>query len=239
MCDARAEVGIHLRPVVVDRALLDEALHPLAQMPDDVADQMVPIGRRHHLAVERAVSASRLADRDFTVRADPSGIPEIDTAATALNHAAQRIGELVDRERAVTAHASHQLRTPLAGLRLGLETALATPGAYYPAAAKQAIASAGRLERTIDELVTLARTRDPESESIDIAALAGELQATARHALASTNRSFRILIDPDVGAPRASAAAVRQVLVVLIDNAIQHGTVISPSMHAKRTPPSP
>ena len=36
--DARAEVGIHLRPVVVDRALLDEALHPLAEMPDDVVD---------------------------------------------------------------------------------------------------------------------------------------------------------------------------------------------------------
>ena len=52
--DTSPEVGVDLGQVVVDRAFLDEALHALAQVPDDVADQMVPIGRRHHLAVERA-----------------------------------------------------------------------------------------------------------------------------------------------------------------------------------------
>jgi hypothetical protein len=50
----RSQVGVDRVPVAFDRALLDEALHPLAQVPDDVADQMVPIGRRHHLPVERA-----------------------------------------------------------------------------------------------------------------------------------------------------------------------------------------
>src|SRR5260370_10994215 len=52
--DARAEVGVDLGPVVVDRALLDEALDPLAQIRDDVADQPVTRGVVQHLAVERA-----------------------------------------------------------------------------------------------------------------------------------------------------------------------------------------
>ena len=51
--DARAQVLIHVLQVIVDRALLNGALHPLAQLPDDVADQVVPLDRRHHLAVER------------------------------------------------------------------------------------------------------------------------------------------------------------------------------------------
>ena len=50
----RSQIGVDRGQVAFDRALLDEALDALAQVPDDVADQMVPVGRRHHLAVERA-----------------------------------------------------------------------------------------------------------------------------------------------------------------------------------------
>src|SRR5437870_4230932 len=50
----RSQIGIDRVQVAFDRALLDEALDALAQVPDDVADQMVPIGRRHYLPVERA-----------------------------------------------------------------------------------------------------------------------------------------------------------------------------------------
>jgi signal transduction histidine kinase len=171
-----------------------------------------------------AGSASLLADGDFTVRAKPSGISEIDTAATSLNHAAARIGELVDRERAVTAHASHQLRTPLAGLRLCLENALHTPGADYPAATHEAVAAADRLERTIDDLIMLARTHERRTEPIDIPVLLNEIKAARHDVLVKSRRSLRIVIDPDLRPPHASTAAARQILAVLVDNAIRHGT---------------
>jgi signal transduction histidine kinase len=172
-----------------------------------------------------AQSASKLGDGDFTVRADPSGISEIDTAATALNHAAERINGLVSRERAVTAHASHQLRTPLAGLRLCLENALATPGADFPSAAREAVASADRLEHTIDDLISLARTHpDRQPGPLDIAALLREIDTSWHGLLAKEGRSLSVRADPGHRLVRVSAAAVRQILAVLVDNAVHHGS---------------
>ena len=182
-----------------------------------------------------AASASRLGDGDFTVRAQSSGIPEIDTAATALNNAAERIGALVDRERAVTAHASHQLRTPLAGLRLSLESALHTPGADYPAATREAVAAADRLERTIDDLVMLARNHDRRPiEPPDISALLNDIEALWHGLLAKSGRSLQIITDLQLRPPRFSTAAIRQILTVLMDNAARHGAG-RVTVHARET----
>ncbi|MCW2660400.1 MAG: Histidine kinase, partial [Mycobacterium sp.] len=182
-----------------------------------------------------AASASRLGDGDFTVRAQSSGIPEIDTAAAALNNAAARIGDLVDRERAVTAHASHQLRTPLAGLRLSLESALHTPGTDYPTATREAVAAADRLERTIDDLVMLARNHDRRTiEPPDISALLNDIEALWHGLLAKSGRSLQVITDLQLRPPRFSTAAIRQILTVLMDNAARHGAG-RVTVHARET----
>lgn len=173
--------------------------------------------------LERLTGAAQsLGDGDFTVRTTPTAIEEIDAAGTALTRTAERLGALVDRERAFSADASHQLRTPLTGLRLRLETALEGGDDLRPAVVA-ALETADRLERTIDELLALARDAPSARTPADLPALLADLSSSWQEPLAAADRPLRIQLDPDLPATSASAAATRQILDVLLDNAVRHG----------------
>ncbi|RBY82527.1 sensor histidine kinase [Geodermatophilus sp. TF02-6] len=170
-----------------------------------------------------AASAQRLGNGDFSVRTTPSDIPEIDAAGDALTTTARRIGELVRRERAFSADASHQLRTPLTGLRLELETALELPPDRQRAALAAAIGSADRLQRTIEDLLELARDTRPQGALLPTADLLAEWTAVWAPVLAAQGRALQVHVEDQLPESRASAAAVRQVVAVLLDNAATHG----------------
>jgi signal transduction histidine kinase len=87
----------------------------------------------------------------------PSGVREIDDVADRLSRSAHRVERTLARERAFSTDASHQLRTPLAGLRLQLETALEGPDTKLRRAIGTAIGAADRLELTITDLLALSR----------------------------------------------------------------------------------
>jgi signal transduction histidine kinase len=170
-----------------------------------------------------AGSAQRLGEGDFSVRTSRSGIAEIDAASSALDTTADRLGGLVDRERAFSSNASHQLRTPLTGLRLTLETALELPADARADAIASAIESADRLERTIDDLLALGRHSPAPRAELPVAQLVEGWTATWRPVLEARRRALRVNVTPDAPAGRASEAAVRQVVDVLLDNAVAHG----------------
>jgi signal transduction histidine kinase len=148
---------------------------------------------------------------------------EIDQAAAALNVTARRLADLVQRERNLAAHASHQLRTPLIGLRAVLEGALANPDADMRTDVILAIERADRLESTIDELITLNRggiVRTP----IDAAAQLDAAEARWRGSLAAAGRPLRLVLETELPSPLVAESALRQILDALIENAFAHGT---------------
>jgi signal transduction histidine kinase len=168
-------------------------------------------------------AAHRLGSGDFTVRAARSGIDEIDSVGNSLDTTAHRLTDLLARERAFSADASHQLRTPLAGLRLQLESALDTPGADLRDSITAGLATTDRLERTIDDLLALARNSQPDGGIGPLGPLLAELEHDWHGLLAEQGRALRVDVRSDVAGFVVAAPVLRQIVTVLLDNALRHG----------------
>jgi signal transduction histidine kinase len=182
------------------------------------------LARRLTRPVDALVTAAeRLGAGDFSIRTQPSGVDELDHLGHALDTTAERLGGLVARERAFSADASHQLRTPLAGLRVHVESSLATPGADMRESLAGALEPIERLEDTVDSLLRLARDTQIDRSPLDVARLVREVGRHWHGILASAGRPLRVTIDSDLPAPAASEPAVRQILNVLVENAAHHG----------------
>jgi signal transduction histidine kinase len=187
------------------------------------------VGRRQARRLARPLedleeNARRLGDGDFSVRSRRGGVEEIDAVGAALDATAVRLDGLLARERAFSADASHQLRTPLAGMRLRLEAALERADVDPRPAIAATLVDADRLAATIDELLTLARAgHSAPTGPVDLDALLGELSPEWGARLALHGRDLQVRVDPGAPDAQASTAALRQVLGVLVDNATTHG----------------
>jgi signal transduction histidine kinase len=169
-----------------------------------------------------ADTARRIGEGQRNARAPASSIPEVDTVGSALNDSADRLHAAHDRERRFTSDASHQLRTPLAGLRLELEAALLNEDADPRPAMTRALSAADHLQDTIETLLALAR--DHPTSTADLGPALDRLRGRWTGQLATGNRPLRITIEPNTAdRVRCSGAALDQILDVLLDNATRHG----------------
>jgi signal transduction histidine kinase len=183
----------------------------------------VALGRRLARPLERvAVAAARLGDGDFSVRAPRGAIREVDAVADALDLTSQRLEDLIARERAFTADASHQLRTPLAALRLELEAMqLTAPDSDELA---RAVAEVDRLQQTIDTLLAVARDHPRRDSTCELVALLTEVEQRWRGRLADDARRLTLSVPSGRVPVQAGGRVVGEILDVLLDNAARHGS---------------
>ncbi|HWJ82900.1 MAG TPA: HAMP domain-containing sensor histidine kinase [Nocardioides sp.] len=174
---------------------------------------------------ELAEAASMLGRGRFDLAVPHYGVPEADEIGTSLRRTATELEQMVRREREFAANASHQLRTPITALRLGLEDLSLWPEAS-PAVRDQlevALGEVDRLSAVIDDLVALAReTRDGMMADVDLVALVRDSTDRWRSPLKAQGRGLRIDA-PETMPARVAPGPVSQVLDVLVDNALTHG----------------
>ncbi len=152
--------GVFLAAVLAVAALLAFASYPAARF----------VTRRLE-TLEAGVR--RLGAGDLTSRVEVAGDDELASLASSFNQAAERLQALVEGQRRMLASASHELRSPLTRLRMGLELAREAPGAAGPRLA-EAVAEVEELDELVEELLVAGRLElqaPGPAEPVDVGAL--------------------------------------------------------------------
>ncbi|MCG2595651.1 HAMP domain-containing histidine kinase [Ramlibacter sp. XY19] len=142
-----------------------------------VAIGSYPIVRRLTVRLEdlrRGVE--RWGEGDLSVRVPERGNDEVAFLAQRFNQAAERVDTLVQSHRSLLANASHELRSPLARIRMGLELMDPEPSERSRAEITRNIAE---LDQLVDEILLASRLDARASdigtfESVDLTGLAAE-----------------------------------------------------------------
>jgi signal transduction histidine kinase len=183
------------------------------------------LARRLSAPLERlASSAEALGEGGFGLQVPRSGVAEVDVVGEVLERSGQRLGDRFQRERAFSADASHQLRTPLTALRLTLESAVDDPSAELAGVSKQALDQVDRLEHTVEDLLELSRDLPGPAAPVAVEPTLTGLRERYEDAFAEAGRQLEIDVAPALPAAAFPESALRQVLDVLVDNALEHGS---------------
>ncbi|MES2942844.1 MAG: ATP-binding protein [Pseudomonadota bacterium] len=125
-------------------------------------------------ALQRGVE--RWGAGDLSARVNTDGKDEVAFLATRFNHAAERIETLMESHKSLLANASHELRSPLARIRMGLELM----GVDAKSPQRMEISrSITELDQLIDEILLASRLDAKQAdaepfETLDLTGLAAE-----------------------------------------------------------------
>ena len=167
---------------------------------------------------------------------------ELEPMTAALNRLLLQVNQLLLREKRFIADAAHELRTPLAVLRIHTQNALQAPDAEDRAAALDQLELAvQRATRVVAQLLTMARL---EPKAIQMAMTDIDLARLLRNELAELTplalaRQQELMFELDETGDyqlRADAPSLATLLQNLVSNAVQHtpaGGQVRVSLHAE------
>lgn len=172
-----------------------------------------------HLAARRPDHVGPIGFADIPLEVEP--------LVMSLNGLLRRLRTLLEHERQFTADAAHELRTPLAGVVVQIDNALASAGRTNAhGALGQARHGIDRMSHTINQMLELARwdagPASPPVQAVDLATVVrselGEISPRA------VEKDLEVALNVDEYAPRIEgwepglAALIRN----LVDNAVAH-----------------
>ena len=181
---------------------------------------------RRTLQPLEALAAQWNRESHESLRPIPAGdLPrELTPFSTALNDLLARIREMLVRERRFSAAAAHQLRTPLAALRLGLDRARRSPDlASTRAVLSELDLSTDHTARMVQQLLLLGRLDPEQHVGIDLEPL--DLCEVARDvcsAMADIAVARNVEIELDAPASPVTVQAQTELLAEAIGNLIDN-----------------
>ena len=159
---------------------------------------------------------------NLSLRLPQDGHDEVAALALGFNVAAARVQTLLLSHKALLANASHELRSPLTRIRMGLELMDSQPGAAFKGEIARNIQE---LDQLIDEILLASRLDASEAdigtqEVVDLAGLAAEECARTGADLQTGGQAHGLLV-------QGVSRLLRRMLRNLLENARRHaaGTV--------------
>ena len=185
----------------------------------------------------RPVEELRRGAEAVTARGGPGSLPvpaagaELGDLARTLNAMLNRLEASAERQRAFVADAAHELRSPVAALRVSVDIAQQHPDAYTSAElAADLGGEVQRLDRLVDDLLVLARlgATTTARETVDLRDLAEDVVGGSVVAAQASTPSRPV----GTGLPRVEVrgagtaatdrTAAGRVVRNLVDNALRH-----------------
>ncbi len=176
------------------------------------------IVRRSLAGVERIAAEANLIDTERRgVRLTETAVPrEIAPLVRAVNQALSRLDDGYERQRRFIASAAHELRTPIAILRIKTETA-------GESAVRRLGGEIDRLANLAEQLLDLQRLDGALStKQIDLALLVRQVAADLAPLLIAADRDVEVIVE-DAKSICGDAGAIERAITNLVQNAIQHG----------------
>jgi signal transduction histidine kinase len=159
----------------------------------------------------------RWGEGDLSARLPVQGDDEVAFLARRFNAAAERVQGLGNSHKALLANASHELRSPLARIRMGLELLDGADPARTAAQRAEMARNIAELDQLIDEILLASRLDAVQGVNLQLEDI--DLTGLAAEECARTGAQLHIEAQPMLV---GDARLLRRVLRNLLENARRH-----------------
>ena len=231
---AEGMVVVQVAETKAKRDLLADEIIAAVMLPQILivllAGALIHFGVRRGLAPlgDLQGAIEQRSHRDLSAVPLEQAPPEVRPLLRAMNDLLQRLRESIAHQQRFTADASHQLRTPLAGIRTQAEMALRE---HDPAQIRRALewieTGTSQLSHLVSQLLALSRVepgsgREVEMQALDLHRLARD--TTAEWVEAALEKQIDLGFESAEAAVQVhgNAMLLRELLANLLDNAIRY-----------------